>query len=156
MGVPTETVAELKQTRDMMLQLTNEHPNCIIFPPNKFRPLPGTELYGLAKNKWGYEMPNSLDQWANIEVEAEADAGWYTAEHLRFFNLMLICSYFIDNKVARMTTGKTMFFKVMRLLNFLYRPIAVFRLKHGLSRFLFEYPAYRTATRMLTRAEKAG
>lgn len=156
MGVPTETLDELKQTRDMMLQLIEDHPNCIIFPPNKFRPLPGTELYDLAKNKWGYEMPNTLDQWANIEVEAEADAGWYTAAHRRFFNLMLICSYFIDNKVARLTTGKTLFFKAMRLVNSLYRPIALFRLKHGLSRFLVEYPAYRTATRMLTRAEKAG
>ena len=31
MGVPTETKADLLKTRDLMLQLVHDHPNCIIF-----------------------------------------------------------------------------------------------------------------------------
>ncbi len=153
MGVPTESLDELKQTRDLMLQLINDHPNCIVFPPNKFRPLPGTELYDLARDKWNYEMPSSLEEWSNIEVEAEATTGWYPPAQERFFNLMLICSYFIDNKVVKLTSGGTLYYKVMRLLNFLYRPVALFRLRHGLSRFLLEYPVYRAAVRVLARSE---
>ncbi|KAF0225584.1 MAG: hypothetical protein FD176_270 [Rhodospirillaceae bacterium] len=154
MGVPTETLAELKQTGQLMLQLVKDHPNCIIFPPNKFRPLPGTELHEVASKQWGYQMPGTLSEWANIEVEASAKAGWYEPGVERMFNLMLIASYFIDNKVARLTTGKTTFFKLARLANRLYRPFALFRLRHSISFGLIEYRLYRWATRFLTRAEK--
>lgn len=156
MGIPSETMAELQATRDLMLQLVADHSNCIIFPPNKFRPLPGTELYSIAQDTWGYEMPSTLEAWANIEVESDAvSSGWYSAEMRRFFNLMLICSYFIDNKVARVTQGTTLFYKLMRLANRLYRPVALFRLRRGLSGWLLEYHAYRILTRLLTRAADA-
>jgi len=77
MGVPTETIEDLKATRNLILQLVKDNPNCIVFPPNKFRPLPGTELYELAQNEWGYEMPDTLEEWANIEVEADISNQWY-------------------------------------------------------------------------------
>jgi anaerobic magnesium-protoporphyrin IX monomethyl ester cyclase len=156
MGIPTETFEELLATRDLMLQLSQDHSNCIIFPPNKFRPLPGTELYKVAFERWGYEMPSTLQAWANIEVEGDAaSSDWYDARTHRFFNLMLICSYFIDNKVMRVTQGRTLFYKLMRLANVLYRPIALFRFRNGLSRWLVEYHLYRLLTRLLSRSEKA-
>lgn len=156
MGVPTETLDELKLTRDLMLQLVDDHPNCLIFPPNKFRPLPGTELYTVAEREWGYRMPQSLAEWADIEVEGKANAAWYPRAMERFFNLILITSYFIDNKVMKVTRGRTAFFKFARILNRLYRPIALFRLRHGLTFALVEYWGYRMLTRLLARGEKAG
>ncbi len=155
MGVPTETLDELKLTRDLMLRLVEDHPNCIIFPPNKFRPLPGTELYEVAAKEWGYRMPQTLQEWANIEVEGKANKDWYDPGMEKFFNLMLICSYFIDNKVLKVTRGRTLFFKFARLLNRLYRPVALFRLRRGLTFALVEYSAYRFLTRLLSRGEKA-
>jgi anaerobic magnesium-protoporphyrin IX monomethyl ester cyclase len=151
MGVPTETLEEVKQTRDLMMRLVRDHKNCIIFPPNKFRPLPGTELYDLARDKWNYEMPDTLDEWSKIEVEGNANSDWYSPAQQRFFNLMLISSYFIDNKVMKLTSGRTLFYKVMRMLNVLYRPIALFRMKYGFSRFLLEYHVYRAAVQLLTK-----
>lgn len=153
MGVPTETLAELRQTRDLMLQLVADHPNCIIFPPNKFRPLPGTELYKLAENKWGYRMPQSLAEWANIEVEGKANKGWYEPGMERFFNLLLVGSYFIDNKIAKLTQGRTWFFRLARLINHFYRPIAMFRLRRGLTFALIEYWGYRLFTRQMSRSK---
>lgn len=150
MGLPTETLDDLKATRDLMLQLVADNPNALVFPPNKFRPLPGTELYEVARKEWGYEMPSTLDSWANIEVEADISNQWYDADMRRFCNLMLTASYFVDNKVARMTSGKTLFTRFARLLNMMYRPIARFRLKHGLSRFLVEYWAYRVLSDWMT------
>jgi anaerobic magnesium-protoporphyrin IX monomethyl ester cyclase len=154
MGTPTETLDELKQTRDLMLRLVEDHPNCIIFPPNKFRPLPGTELYRLAEKEWNYEMPQSLGEWARIEVEEEARPGWYQPGTEDFFKLMLISSYFIDDKVVKVTRGKTLFMKFLRLVSRIYRPVAVFRLKHGVTFGLVEYWAYRLMTRVVTRREK--
>lgn len=156
MGIPGETLEELKGTRDLMLQLVNDHPNCIIFPPNKFRPLPGTELYNVAQKQWHYEMPSTLSAWADIEVEADAiSAGWYSDDIKRFFNLMLICSYFIDNKIMRVTQGKTLFYKLVRLANVIYRPIALFRFKRGLSAWLLEYQLYRILTGLLSKTQRA-
>jgi len=138
---------------DMMMQIVEDHPNCIIFPPNKFRPLPGTELYNVAEKEWGYNMPNTLEAWSNIEVEGEVSDQWYEEGMAKFCNLMLISSYFIDNKVAKVTQGKTLFYKLIRAINFLYRPIACFRLRHGLSGFLVEYWAYRTLTGTFARLQ---
>lgn len=154
MGAPTETIEDLKKTRDLMMQLVKDHPNCVIFPPNKFRPLPGTELYKLAEEQWGYEMPSTLRQWAEIEVEGDIENDWYTPEISRFCSLLLVCSYFIDNKIMRLSSGRTWFYRVIRLINVLYRPIAQFRLRHGLSRFLVEYAAYRWAVKVFSRAQR--
>jgi len=155
MGIPTETLDDLKKTRDLILQLIKDHPNCIVFPPNKFRPLPGTELYDLASQEWGYEMPSSLEAWANIEVEGEVNPDWYEPGMRRFCDLMLVCSYFIDNKVVKVSEGRTAFTRAMRVLNYLYRPIAKFRLRHGFSAMLLEYTVYRWLTRRLSGAEAA-
>jgi hypothetical protein len=156
MGVPTETFEELLGTRDLMLRLVADHPNCIIFPPNKFRPLPGTDLYKIAYEKWGYEMPSSLDAWANIEVEGEASSvGWYDNKMRRFFNLLLICSYFIDNKMTRLTDSRSPLYMAVRLANWIYRPVALFRLRHGLSGWLIEYQLYRLLTRILSTVERS-
>jgi radical SAM superfamily enzyme YgiQ (UPF0313 family) len=150
MGIPTETLDELKGTRDLMLTLVDDHPNCIIFPPNKFRPLPGTALYKIAQENWNYEMPSTLDAWSKIEVEGDSSAiGWYEPATRRFFNLLLICSYFVDNKVARVVQGKTLFYQAIRLINTLYRPIALLRMRRGWSRFLVEYYLYQVLTRLL-------
>lgn len=154
MGIPTETFEELMGTRDLMLKLVDDHPNCIIFPPNKLRPLPGTELYKIANEKWGYEMPSSLQAWANIEVEGESTStGWYDDKTRRFLNLMLICSYFIDNKVMRVTHSRNLFYLMARFANRIYRPVALFRLRNGLSGWLLEYHIYRLLTRTLSKSE---
>lgn len=155
-GVPTETFEELLATRDLMLRLVDDHPNCIIFPPNQFRPLPGTDLYKIAYEKWGYEMPSSLQAWANIEVEGDAAlTNWYDAKTRRFFNLLLICSYFIDNKVMRLTKSRSPLYMLARLANFIYRPIALFRLRNGLSGWLLEYHLFRLLTRILSTDERS-
>lgn len=156
MGTPSETLEELKATRDLMLQLVQDHPNCIIFQPNTFRPLPGTALYEVAQREWGYTMPSTLQAWANIEAEGTAaDSDWYTPEMRRFFNLMLISSYFIDNKISRLAHGSSLFYRFARAVNVVYRPIALFRLRHGLSRFLVEHSLYRLLGKLLSRSEKS-
>ena len=153
MGVPTETMEDLKRTRDLMLRLVEDHPNCIIFPPNRFRPLPGTELYDVAAREWGYQMPDTLDAWANIEVEGEVSDQWTEKGMRRFYILMLITSYFIDNKVMKVTQGKTWFYRLVRLINRVYRPVACFRLRHGLSQVLLEYWVYRVLSRVFVRLQ---
>lgn len=155
MGLPTESFEELQSTRDLMLQLVQDHPNCLIFPPNKFRPLPGTELYELAKNEWGYGLPESLNAWANIEVEGDISSDWYDKRKQGFCNLLLIASYFIDNKTARLGSGLGWFGWLAKTIYALYRPVALLRLRHGLYGWLWEYRAYRLLARLLSHLRTA-
>ncbi|MBI4689831.1 MAG: B12-binding domain-containing radical SAM protein [Nitrospirae bacterium] len=156
MGIPTETLDDIKATRDLMFRLVEDNPNCIIFQPNKFRPLPGTKLFESAKKEWGYKPPETLEEWSNIEVEGDFSAPWYTGEMKKFCDLMLIGSYFIDNKINKVTSGRTMFYKLLRIINAVYGPVARFRLRHGIYQGLLEYQLYKVITIIVAKYKKAG
>ena len=149
MGLPTETLDDLKRTRDLMIRLVEDHPNCILFQPNTFRPLPGTELYIQAQTEWGYEMPSTLEAWSEIEVEGDPITNQWVEKGMReFSNMLLITSYFVDNKIEKTTEGTTVFTKLARLINHIYGPIAKFRLRRGISSLLFEYWVYQKVTQL--------
>ncbi|OFZ53965.1 MAG: hypothetical protein A2428_16325 [Bdellovibrionales bacterium RIFOXYC1_FULL_54_43] len=148
MGLPTETLEELKQTRDLILQLVKDHPNCIIFQPNKFRPLPDTELFNVAVRDWNYAEPKTLRDWANIEVEGDYTAPWMTPEMKKFCDMMLISSYFVDRKAQKITKGSSLTEVGIRMLDHLYGPIARFRFKNGIDRVLLEYTAYNLVQKL--------
>jgi anaerobic magnesium-protoporphyrin IX monomethyl ester cyclase len=143
-GIPGETLDDLRLTRELMLRLINDNPGTIIFPPNKYRPLPGTEFYALAL-KAGYQKPTRLEDWANVEVEGVSRPPWYTPEAAAMINMLQVVSYFIDNKVFKLDTGNSLRFRLIRFLSWLYRPVALFRLKRGFSAFLIEDYIFRWA-----------
>lgn len=148
-GLPTETMDDLKATRDLMFRLVKDNPQCIIFQPNKFRPIPGTELFELARKCWNFDFPKTMDEWGNIEVEGDLSAPWYAQGMKEFCDLLLIASYFIDNKINKVTSGNTVFYRFLRALNAVYGPVARFRLKHGIYQGLVEYSLYKIITRRL-------
>lgn len=148
-GFPTETLEETKLTRDLILQLIRDNPQCIVIPLNKPRPLPGTELYELAL-KHGYEPPLSLPDWGNYELEAtDYNPVWMTREHNQFVRMMFLCMYFIDNKIFKMTSGCSLKYSLVKLLAWLYRPVAMFRFGHGYYRFLIEDRIYHLMKRFI-------
>ncbi len=148
-GLPNETLDDIKATRDLMIRLVKDNPRCIVFQPNKYRPIPGTELFNIVNEKWGYEPPKTLQDWTNIEAEGNFSAPWYPPNMKKVCDMLLVCSYFVDNKIAKMTSGRTIFYKLMKLINIIYRPIALFRLKHFAYQFLFEYEIYKILTKLI-------
>jgi radical SAM superfamily enzyme YgiQ (UPF0313 family) len=148
-GIPTETLSDLIDTRDLILRLVDDNPHSIIFTPNKYRPLPGTQLFELAQKEWGYKIPVTLREWTDIEAEGDYTSAGYTKAMKKFCDLLLLGSYFIDNKVIKVTSGRTLFYKLLRVINILYGPVIRFRLRHGLSHFFIEYRMYQLARRIL-------
>lgn len=63
--------------------------------------------------------------------------------------MMLLASYFVDDTINTMDTGNTLFMKVLKALNALYRPVARFRLRHGLKDLLVERAAYDLAQKII-------
>jgi radical SAM superfamily enzyme YgiQ (UPF0313 family) len=153
-GLPTEDMEDLKTTAQLMLKLTNENPKCIISTPNVFRPLQGTELFDIASKQWGFQVPCSLDDWADMEVETEYNLPWVDKAKKRFIHMMLLTSYFVDNKINKMKTGATLLMGVLRIVNNIYRPLARLRLRCGFSGLLVERYVYDMAKRIMLRQTK--
>jgi anaerobic magnesium-protoporphyrin IX monomethyl ester cyclase len=149
MGLPSETLEEVKMTRDLWFAILKDNPRAILFQPNKFRPLPGTELFETAVREWGYTAPKSLTDWMNIEVEGDYEFPWYPKGMKKFCDLMLVGSYFVDDKIFKVTSGTDWFYRILRLMSRLYSPIAKLRLRKGWSNFLIEYNLYRFVTRLI-------
>jgi len=136
-GLPGETVEDLRLTQKLMLRLINDNPSAILFIPNKFHPLPQTELFELAL-EYGYVKPTTLEDWVEMEVEGLYRPPWYTDEISASIDMMQVVSYFVDNKINKVDTGNTLKYRVARLLAGIYTPLARLRLQVGYSGLLIE------------------
>ncbi len=59
--------------------------------------------------------------------------------------MMLITSYFVDRKAQKVAKGRSVIEFLIRLLDWVYGPIARFRFRRGLSGALIEYTIYELA-----------
>lgn len=154
-GVPSETLDELRATRDLWFKLLADNPRAIIFTPNRFRPLPGTELFETAVRDFGYDPPRTLRAWAEVELENEAVFPWYPEGMAEFCNLMVIASYAVDDKIFRFSEGSSALYRALRAAARAYGPIARFRLRHGIDALLVEHHLYRAAKAALMAVQRA-
>lgn len=141
-GLPGETLDDLAATRALILRILKENPAAIVFPPNKYRPLPGTELFAAAVAH-GYRPPAHLEEWIEVEVEGDYTPVWYTPRFAAMVNMMQVAAYFIDNKLFTFSLGSGVKDHLIRLAGRLYRPLARLRYRHGLAGLLVEYRLYK-------------
>jgi radical SAM superfamily enzyme YgiQ (UPF0313 family) len=147
-GVPGETIEDVKLTRDLVLKLYEENKHCITGFPAKFKPLPGTVLYDEAIRQ-GLKPVDTLEGWISMDTgESDMFFPWYTKEYNAYLNMFQIVSYFIDNKILREIPPTTLFNRLLRILATIYRPIALLRLKYDITSFNIEYLAYRLFRRL--------
>jgi len=147
-GLPGETVGDLDRTRSLILRLLEDNPKAIMFIPNKYRPLPGTELYSDAVAH-GYTPPVRLEDWAEVEAESHFAAPWYTREQTAMIHMMQLTSYFVDRKLWKVETGNSPMFRLLRLAAAVYGPVARYRFRSGWSGFPLEYMLFRAAGALL-------
>lgn len=149
-GMPTETIEDLRKTGLFMLQLAEDNPGCIMYPPNKLIPYPGGKAFSEAIKR-GYKAPTTPDDWINLDQDGEVYQPWYTPEKNRYMRVLQIATYGLSNWeifLENRPRWLQIFFKVSK---FFYRPIAKYRLKHSVTGFLIEYPLLKVAKRILTR-----
>ncbi|MFC1576269.1 B12-binding domain-containing radical SAM protein [Candidatus Omnitrophota bacterium] len=150
-GLPAETFEDLESTKALMMCLVKDNPNCIVFAPNRYRPVPGTELFDVVQKEWGYKPPSSIKEWSEVRAGGEFDAPWLSKKIKKYCNMLFVTSYFMDNKVQRLTSGNTVFYRILRLASRLYGPIARLRVRHSLYQGLVEYKLYRVIARFVKR-----
>jgi hypothetical protein len=61
--------------------------------------------------------------------------------------MMQVAAYFIDRKFFTLSTGSRVKDLLLRFVALLYRPVALFRYRHGISALLFEHRLYSRYSR---------
>lgn len=127
MGFPGEEYEDLHKTVDLILQLRAENPNTVVNQISVLTPLPGTELYGDAVTKYGFEAPKTLEEWISVNRHAVVTP-WVKAKEGMAATLqnLMYTSYFI-NTTKRYAKK---FWWIPPVIFDLYSKLVVWRWKH--------------------------
>ncbi|MBF0502704.1 MAG: B12-binding domain-containing radical SAM protein [Candidatus Riflebacteria bacterium] len=148
LGTPSETPDDIAQTIKLITTLLKENPRAFIFQPNKFHPIPGTELASLAE-RFGYRRPATLQAWIDEECEGEKIEPWYSKKTNSIIRMLQVTSYFIDRKPELLLEAKSAKNSLIKFLMRLYRPIARFRFRYRITAALWEYGVFQAARNRL-------
>lgn len=91
-GFPGETDASIRATLAMAARLRRMHPS-FTTPVFYFKPYPGSQITEQATQA-GYQLPQSLEEWADFDFVAGSSGPWVTPEQYRmverfkFYNRM--------------------------------------------------------------------
>lgn len=132
-GFPTETKRERMESIDLALRLQKENPNAytLFFP---FTPIMGTDFFDLAI-KYGFKKPYSLEGWANLRFDdwLEKYPSWLSKKEITEIEEISLTSYFANRNVAYKFARP-----FLKILLWLYYPIAKFRFKNKFFKFPIE------------------
>lgn len=128
-GFPTETEEEVDESVDFALALTKTNKNAytLFFV---FAPVIGTEFYKLAQ-EYGFKEPENLEDWKYLQLDGwlEKYPSWLNKKEVRRLEALSFVSYFANQNVNYKFT------KIyLKILFFLYHPVAKFRFRN---RFFF-------------------
>lgn len=151
-GTPGETYEDLLETKEVVLQILRDNPNAYIGFGGDWKPIPGSKMLEIAEKEYGFKPPVSLDDWIEIDssdAKSKIVHSWYTKEHNNLIKLMQIASFVIDDKMIKESSNKTMWYRILRLLSRVYKPVALFRLRFNFNYFLIEYDIWRLMFRLM-------
>jgi len=97
-GFPSETVAEVKDTMRLMVQLVEENAEAYTTPVQLYSPYPGTALFEMCLQA-GMAMPATLEEWTTSSWE-HIDYSWLTPREERFLHKAAYFTFFLDGKTV--------------------------------------------------------
>lgn len=158
-GTPGETYEDLLETKDLVLTILKENPNAYFGFGGDWKPIPGTKTLEVAEKDYAFKGPKTLDDWIQIDssdAEEKITHPWYTPEHNNLIKLMQVASFVIDDKIIKESRGNNnMFFRLLRLMSRVYKPVAMFRLKFNVHQFMVEYELWRMMVKIMPRLRAA-
>lgn len=92
-GFPTETLDETYQTLDLIDRINKINKKAESFI-SVYTPYPGTSLYDLVVEKYGYKLPQTLEAWGGWLFSSEKNITWFTPEYSHFLQSIAQISRF--------------------------------------------------------------
>ena len=126
-GIPCEEIKDIRQTVNLLFTLFRINKNLRNSPFYIYTPYPGTEMYYLVEKE--KDLPKNLEDWAYCE--------WDSIKHKnvkKFYENLHFVTLFLDNKVKEYQTR----FLLLKILFYIYRPIARFRVRFMFFHFMIE------------------
>jgi len=152
-GFPNETEEEMFKTLRMVDRISDIDPegsriNGLFI----YSPFPGTELYDIVVNEFGFVPPNSLDEWAKFELYDASNSVWLTKKKKEklavisilarfFFTAKTLSSWRFSEKISR--HGGLLKTVASLIFNGCFYPIALFRWKMRFFAFGYEWKLWQ-------------
>ena len=148
-GLPGETVKDLLESVGLILRLMEDNPHASFSGLNQLMPFPGSEIYDRCV-AGGYQAPTTLDGWARIDAHYnDSPSPWLDRKTQATLHAIQAALLFADKKVERELSADNqarsrgfvmdMIYKLIGLGARLYRPAALWRLRHRYFRFPLDY-----------------
>jgi radical SAM superfamily enzyme YgiQ (UPF0313 family) len=134
---PKETIDDLRKSIDFLLEMHTINKNVLNSPFFLYLPFPGTALY----KEYGhlFRKPTYLEEWGTHTLE-QVSQDRLIPEYLSIplYQGLFLTSMLVDKKVFYLSGSI-----FLKIISFMYKPIATFRLKHlffscNLELFLFK------------------
>jgi len=124
-GFPGETMAGIKKTVNLALELYKKNKNTW-FPFNIFTPFPGTQMFQKAI-EYGFKPPTNLKGWAELEATGWGRHfnHWMTRKENGLLESINCTSYLAFPSAFNRASKKA-----LKMMLKLYQPIAYLRFKH--------------------------
>ncbi len=123
-GLPTETKKDLRKSINLALRLLKDNKKAMISEFAIYTPYPQTPLYNLALKK-GIKINKKLSDWIECDYNNPHLLTWLSKRQRKTLEGIEYCSLFIDKKYKYYTK-----LAWVKLISIIYRPIAIFRMKH--------------------------
>jgi anaerobic magnesium-protoporphyrin IX monomethyl ester cyclase len=132
-GYPYETKDDLKKSVLLVKKLLKDNPNAKIPFFSIFKPYPGTKAYNLIY-KIGFKQPTKFEEWADFDWDKITS--FYLDKKLKIlYKGVYLSSFSLTPKIFVKS-------KIIRLMSFLYRPLAKYRFYNLNFKFYIEYYIY--------------
>jgi radical SAM superfamily enzyme YgiQ (UPF0313 family) len=102
-GFPGETDEDFKKTMDAIDRISGINKNAHINGIFTYTPYPGTPLFDLAVEKYGFVPPKTLDEWGKLKVYDDAGSPWIPGERQKILSVLSIMTrlpFNVDEYVA--------------------------------------------------------
>lgn len=136
LGLPDETVSDIKETTKLMVKILDNFPVFYVPSPGKFIPFPGTEAYERTIAK-GWQSPKNIEEWGNI-VSTVNCSDWLGQKVGKIAKQTAFFASAMDTKISSRSNP------ILELMRKLYSQIAKFRSRYGFVRFVPEFLIFQS------------
>ncbi len=130
LGLPEESIEDMKQTLKLMVELLKKFPSCFVPGAGKFIPFPGTEAYNKTV-ELGWHPPKYFEEWKEITKVNQKE--WLGDKVGTCAESALFLTSSFDTKINPRANN------LLEMIRKLYSKIARWKAKHGYIEFVPEY-----------------
>lgn len=131
-GTPIETMDDINKTLGIITQIFKTNQKSSITCIAIYTPFGGSELYKLCIERYGYNPPDSLEEWATLNFDS-GKFPWNSDNRIKLLKKLHFSSFFLSVRPRLIPMN---FF--MKIVYWILQRLVLFRYKQNFLKFTFE------------------